>query len=69
MGFIRKYKLSVVLFLSGVTCLIAYHAQGSYVVENGLLVESFGFIPLFWLFLGLAFASFVGTFFKHRNRN
>ncbi|HHX8630789.1 DUF3955 domain-containing protein [Vibrio diabolicus] len=64
MGFIRKYKLSIVLFLSGVACLIAYHAQGSYVDENGLLVESFGFIPLFWLFLGVSLRLFCGHFFQ-----
>lgn len=64
MGFIRKYKLSIVLFLSGVACLIAYHAQGSYVDENGLLVESFGFYPFVLALFGVSLRLFCGHFFQ-----
>ncbi|HBR03138.1 MAG TPA: hypothetical protein DD738_11035, partial [Ruminiclostridium sp.] len=40
-------------------CLIAYNAIGSYVAENGRLVEAFGFIPLSFLFGFIALLSAV----------
>ncbi|EII3112950.1 DUF3955 domain-containing protein, partial [Vibrio parahaemolyticus] len=52
--------------ISGILCLIAYNTIGSYVDENGFLVEPFGFIPLFWLFQLLALVALVVTFVKHR---
>ncbi|WP_219584379.1 DUF3955 domain-containing protein, partial [Vibrio parahaemolyticus] len=52
--------------ISGILCLIAYNTIGSYVDENGFLVEPFRFIPLFWLFQLLALVALVVTFVKHR---
>ncbi|EIE9609538.1 DUF3955 domain-containing protein [Vibrio vulnificus] len=66
MKFLRKYKISVLFCISGILCLIAYNTIGSYVDENGLLVEPFVFIPLFWLFQLLALVALVVTFVKHR---
>ncbi len=61
MKFLRKYKISVLFCISGILCLIAYNTIGSYVDENGFLVEPFGFIPLFWLFQLLALVAFSAT--------
>ncbi|EGS6501083.1 DUF3955 domain-containing protein [Vibrio parahaemolyticus] len=66
MKFLRKYKISVLFCISGILCLIAYNTIGSYVDENGFLVEPFRFIPLFWLFQLLALVALVVTFVKHR---
>ena len=66
MNFLRKYKISAFFCLSGILCLIAYNAIGSYVDENGFLVEPFSLILLFWLFQILALAALVITFVKHR---
>ncbi|ELI1809238.1 DUF3955 domain-containing protein [Vibrio fluvialis] len=66
MKFLCKYKISVLFCISGIFCLIAYNTIGSYVEENGFLVEPFGFIPLFWLFQILALVALVVTFVKHR---
>ncbi len=66
MKFLRKYKISVLFCISGILCLIAYNTIGSYVDENGFLVEPFGFIPLFWLFQLLALVALVATFVKHK---
>ncbi|AFT76879.1 MULTISPECIES: DUF3955 domain-containing protein [Alteromonas] len=66
MKFISNYKISFLFFISGILCLIAYNTKGSKIDENGFLVESFGFIPMFWLFELLAFLALAFTFIKHR---
>ncbi|MFP2768147.1 DUF3955 domain-containing protein [Oceanisphaera sp. KMM 10153] len=66
MKFLSKYKISFLFCMSGVVCLMAYAVIGSYIDENGLLVEPFGFIPLFWLLELLALVVFIITFVKHR---
>ncbi|MDN3617527.1 DUF3955 domain-containing protein [Vibrio gallaecicus] len=66
MNFLRKYKVSFLFCISGVLCLVAYNTIGSYVDENGFLIEPFGFIPLFWLFQLLALVAVVFTFVRHR---
>lgn len=66
MNFLRNYKISILFFISGILCLIAYNTKGSHIDENGFLVESFGFIPLFWLFQLLALLALVFTFIKRR---
>jgi len=40
--------------LAAAGCAIAYEAIGSYVAPDGTLVEPFGLIPLFYLFVLLA---------------
>ena len=37
--------------LACLSCAVAYEAIGSHIAEDGRLVEPFGLIPLFWLFL------------------
>ncbi|MEZ8320870.1 DUF3955 domain-containing protein [Vibrio splendidus] len=66
MNFLRKYKISFLFCVSGLLCFIVYNTIGSYVDENGVLVEPFGFIPLFWLFELLALVALVVTFVRHR---
>ena len=58
MKFISNYKMSFLFFISGILCLIAS------IDENGFLVESFGFIPIFWLFELMASLTFAFTFIK-----
>ena len=64
MKFISNYKMSFLFFISGILCLIAYNIKGSSIDENGFLVESFGFIPIFWLFELMASLTFAFTFIK-----
>ncbi|MDH5920235.1 DUF3955 domain-containing protein [Vibrio splendidus] len=66
MNFLRKYKISFLFCVSGLLCFIVYNTIGSYVDENGVLVEPFGLIPLFWLFELLALVALVVTFVRHR---
>ncbi len=66
MNFLRKYKISFLFCVSGLLCFIVYNTIGSYVDENGVLVEPFGLIPLFWLFELLALLALVVTFVRHR---
>ncbi|MEZ8581486.1 DUF3955 domain-containing protein [Vibrio splendidus] len=66
MNFLRKYKISSLFCVSGLLCFIAYNTIGSYVDENGVLVEPFGLIPLFWLFELLALVALVVTFVRHK---
>ena len=64
MKFISNYKMSFLFFISGILCLIAYNIKGSSIDENAFLVESFGFIPIFWLFELMASLTFAFTFIK-----
>ncbi|RLQ16810.1 DUF3955 domain-containing protein [Vibrio sp. SBT000027] len=66
MNFLRKYKISFLFCVSGLLCFIVYNTIGSYVDENGVLVEPFGFIPIFWLFELLALVALVVTFVRHK---
>ncbi|MEZ8312365.1 DUF3955 domain-containing protein [Vibrio splendidus] len=66
MNFLRKYKISFLFCVSGLLCFIVYNTIGSYVDENGVLVEPFGLIPLFWLFELLALVALVVTFVRHK---
>lgn len=66
MNFLRKYKISFLFCISGLLCFIAYNTIGSYVDKNGVLVEPFGFIPIFWLFELLALVALVVTFVRHK---
>ena len=60
MKILKKYWLSV-LFLT--FSLICFNLIGSYVNQDGFLIEAFGFIPLFWLFIFCALLSFLVSFF------
>ncbi|MEZ8621023.1 DUF3955 domain-containing protein [Vibrio splendidus] len=66
MNFLSKYKISFLFCVSGLLCFIVYNTIGSYVDENGVLVEPFGLIPLFWLFELLALVALVVTFVRHK---
>ncbi|WP_305819386.1 DUF3955 domain-containing protein [Photobacterium leiognathi] len=68
MTLISRYRVTILLSLLGWGCLAIYAYKGSYVDDNGVLIESFGFIPLFWLFQLLAFVSLIYTAVKHRKR-
>ncbi|WP_257255617.1 MULTISPECIES: DUF3955 domain-containing protein [unclassified Endozoicomonas] len=66
MNFFHKYKLSILLSLCGIGCLVAYHAIGAYINKDGVLIESFGFLPLFWIFQLLALVVLTISFFRSR---
>ncbi|MBV1841382.1 DUF3955 domain-containing protein [Photobacterium ganghwense] len=66
MTILKKYWLSLTFLILGLGCLVGYNMIGAYVVENGQLVEPFGLIPLFWLFLLLSIVACLVT--RVRNR-
>jgi hypothetical protein len=47
----RHYWIPALFWSAGLVCLASYHLVGSYVDEQGVLVEPFALIPLSWLFL------------------
>ncbi|CAM2742137.1 DUF3955 domain-containing protein [Vibrio mytili] len=67
MRLLKAYKVSVVLCIAGIVSLVAYNTVGSHVDENGILVEPFALIPIFWLLELLAGVAFVVTYLK-RNK-
>ena len=47
----RRYFIAAVLcFCASWACWAAYARNGSYLDQDGVLHEQFGFIPLGWLF-------------------
>ena len=59
MKYIKEYRLCCLLCLAGIVCISSYYYVGSYVDENGMLIEPFVFIPMFWLFEFLAVVIFA----------
>ncbi|WP_415720631.1 DUF3955 domain-containing protein [Photobacterium ganghwense] len=66
MTILKKYWLSLTFLILGLGCLVGYNMIGAYVAESGQLVEPFGLIPLFWLFLLLSIVACLVT--RVRNR-
>ena len=67
MNLLKKYWLTCFFCLSGIACLVSFNVIGSYVDENGLLIEPFALIPLSWFFQLLGLIAFLVKFFKTRN--
>ncbi|MGY0614645.1 DUF3955 domain-containing protein [Vibrio sp. FJH11] len=65
MKIVNKYKISIIFSLLGWLCLVAYIYIGARIDENGVLIEPFGLIPLFWLLELLALTSLTFTVVKH----
>tara|TARA_Y100000588_G_C13856866_1_gene754460 strand:- start:313 stop:756 length:444 start_codon:yes stop_codon:yes gene_type:complete len=57
----RSFLLGTMLvsILGCIFSIYSYNAAGSYVAEDGTLVEAFGFIPLAFLFAFIAFVSII----------
>ena len=47
----KNYILSFVLLALGCMSFVLYSLSGSYVDENGMLIESFGYIPAGFFFI------------------
>jgi hypothetical protein len=50
---------ALVSIIGCILCAIAYNVNGSYIDKDGYLVESFGFIPLGFLFAFIALVSVI----------
>ncbi|PSU45340.1 hypothetical protein C9J12_23165 [Photobacterium frigidiphilum] len=66
MKVLKRFWLSALFLALSMTCLLSFNLIGSYVDKDGLLIEPFGFIPLFWLFIFLALVSFLVSLFRNR---
>jgi len=66
MEVLMKYWLTYLLCSLGIICLIAFNVIGSYVDENGMLIEAFALLPLFWIFQGLSVVSLLVTYLRSR---
>lgn len=51
----------IIPFVLGVCCALAYWIHGSYVTEDGTLVEAFGFVPLGTFLFMIGGVGFVVT--------
>ncbi len=55
----KKYIFSLISFIIGAGCMIAFNIIGSEVAPDGLLVEPFFLIPIGFLFLFIAVISAI----------
>lgn len=62
----KKYWISIVLFLIGIGCLLVKSIVGSRLLENGVLVEPFYLIPIGYLFILLSIVVGVMTKFFYK---
>jgi prepilin signal peptidase PulO-like enzyme (type II secretory pathway) len=53
----KKYYFTFAFLLAGVVCGVAYNLIGSEIASDGILIEPFYLIPMFYLFL---FAGLIG---------
>jgi len=60
----KKYCIAIIFLILAMYCMVMYNLDGSYVDADGFLQESFGYIPLFYLFSLLAIVSGLIQFFK-----
>lgn len=67
----KKYIFSIVFVILGLVSFIVYMINGSYVNSDGMIVESFGFIPLGYLliFIGLISAIIIAIVTKFRMKS
>lgn len=49
----KKYILSLISFVIGIGCLVAYNIIGAEVAYDGTLIEPFFLIPMSYLFLAI----------------
>lgn len=56
-----NYRLPVLFWSISALCAVTYHLIGSSIDEQGVLVEPFALIPLFWLFLLLGCIALLGA--------
>lgn len=42
----KNYLIIIISFVLGIACFVTYNIIGSYVAEDGLLIEPFGLIPI-----------------------
>ncbi|MEJ2765591.1 DUF3955 domain-containing protein [Photobacterium sp. MCCC 1A19761] len=68
MKVLKTFWLSVVLLGISLICGVSYFLIGSPIDDNGVLMEPFGLIPLFWLFLLGAVVSLIVTWIRVRSR-
>ena len=50
---------TLVSIIGCIFCIVSYNSAGSYIAPDGTLVESFGFIPLTFLFALIAVVSMI----------
>ncbi|CAM3939361.1 DUF3955 domain-containing protein [Vibrio aquimaris] len=60
-------RTSMTLCIIGLLCLLTYASIGSHIDEDGILIEPFGLIPLFWVFEILAITAYVVQLIKGFN--
>ncbi|WP_425447296.1 DUF3955 domain-containing protein [Dethiothermospora halolimnae] len=65
-GFVmKKYILSLISFIVGIGCMIAYNIIGSEVALDGTLEEPFFLIPIGYLFIAVGLI--IGIIVKIRS--
>ncbi|WP_341662080.1 DUF3955 domain-containing protein [Vibrio sp.] len=57
-------RTSITLCIIGLLCLLTYSLIETRIDENGVLIEPFGLIPLFWVFEILAITAYVVQLIK-----
>lgn len=58
----KKYIISLISLIISVSCIVLFNIIGSEVAPDGMLVEPFFLIPLFYVFLAISIISFIVSF-------
>jgi hypothetical protein len=58
------YWIAVLFWLLALVCFLAYRLIGSSIDEDGVLVEPFFLVPLFWLCIVLGCIAFAASLLR-----
>jgi hypothetical protein len=55
----KSYLFAIIPFVLGICCFVTFKMIGSYVAEDGTLVEPFGLIPIGFLMFAISFVVII----------
>lgn len=64
----KPLKISIICFVISIIFVVLYNLNGSYVDADGILRESFAFIPLAYFFACTGLAFLVVSFFSYMKK-
>lgn len=64
----KKYIFSLISFIIGIACMMAFNIIGSEIAPDGMVVEPFYLIPIgfFFVFIAVISALIVTLFYKNK---
>ncbi|MCY6356345.1 DUF3955 domain-containing protein [Clostridium sp. ZS2-4] len=66
---IKRNPLTLISFIMGFGCFVAFNIIGSEVAPDGTLIEPFGLLPIGYLFIAIGIINLIISFFRNRKKS